>query len=100
MGPPVPILELAQRLVAKSERDIAIVITGLRPGDKLHESLFFADEVGVRRRHRLISHVPAPPLSPAAVADLDPSAADLAERMSEVCCAGPVPSVPEQPRVS
>ena len=40
------------RLAGKqSGRDIAIVYTGLRPGEKLHETLFHADE-----RYRPTSH--------------------------------------------
>jgi FlaA1/EpsC-like NDP-sugar epimerase len=40
------------RLAGKQpERDIAIVYTGLRPGEKLHETLFHADE-----RYRPTSH--------------------------------------------
>ncbi|MEI2455061.1 nucleoside-diphosphate sugar epimerase/dehydratase [Lysobacter firmicutimachus] len=48
MGEPVPIRLLAEqmiRLAGKTPgRDIAIVYTGLRPGEKLHETLFHADE--------------------------------------------------------
>ncbi len=48
MGEPVPIRVLAEqmiRLVGKQPgRDIAIVYTGLRPGEKLHETLFYSDE--------------------------------------------------------
>jgi FlaA1/EpsC-like NDP-sugar epimerase len=48
MGEPVPIRLLAEqmiRLVGKRPgKDISIVYTGLRPGEKLHETLFYADE--------------------------------------------------------
>ena len=47
MGEPIRILDLARtmiRIAGKSEREIPIVITGLRPGEKLHESLFYASE--------------------------------------------------------
>src|SRR5690606_41824021 len=48
MGEPVAIRDLAEhmiRLAGKQPgRDIAIVYTGLRPGEKLHETLFHADE--------------------------------------------------------
>ncbi|HEY4555920.1 MAG TPA: nucleoside-diphosphate sugar epimerase/dehydratase, partial [Lysobacter sp.] len=48
MGEPVPIRVLAEqmiRLAGKAPgRDIAVVYTGLRPGEKLHETLFHADE--------------------------------------------------------
>jgi len=48
MGQPVKILELAENLIRLSGyepyRDIDILITGLRPGDKLYEELLMANE--------------------------------------------------------
>ena len=48
MGEPVPIRLLAEQMIRlagkQPERDIAIVYTGLRPGEKLHEVLFHEDE--------------------------------------------------------
>ncbi len=48
MGEPVPIRLLAEQMIRlagkQPGRDIAIVYTGLRPGEKLHENLFYADE--------------------------------------------------------
>ncbi len=48
MGEPVSIRLLAEQMIRlagkQPERDIAIVYTGLRPGEKLHETLFHADE--------------------------------------------------------
>lgn len=48
MGEPVPIRLLAEQMIRlagkRPEHDIAIVYTGLRPGEKLHETLFHADE--------------------------------------------------------
>lgn len=40
MGETVSIVELGQRLIAQSGRDIAIEYTGLRPGERLSEQLF------------------------------------------------------------
>jgi FlaA1/EpsC-like NDP-sugar epimerase len=44
MGEPVKIIELAEQMIRLSglepERDIAIEVTGIRPGEKLHEELF------------------------------------------------------------
>ena len=55
MGEPVSIRMLAEQMIQlagkQPERDIAIVYTGLRPGEKLHETLFHADE-----RYRPTSH--------------------------------------------
>ncbi|HPM56731.1 MAG TPA: nucleoside-diphosphate sugar epimerase/dehydratase, partial [Thermomonas sp.] len=48
MGEPVSISMLAEQMIRlagkQPERDIAIEYTGLRPGEKLHETLFHADE--------------------------------------------------------
>jgi FlaA1/EpsC-like NDP-sugar epimerase len=55
MGEPVPIRLLAEQMIRlagkQPGRDIAIVYTGLRPGEKLHETLFHADE-----RYRPTAH--------------------------------------------
>jgi FlaA1/EpsC-like NDP-sugar epimerase/lipopolysaccharide/colanic/teichoic acid biosynthesis glycosyltransferase len=51
MGEPVRILDLAQDLIRLSapqgEKDLQIVFTGLRPGERLHEELFRDDEEAV-----------------------------------------------------
>jgi FlaA1/EpsC-like NDP-sugar epimerase len=65
MGEPVRILDVAKRLVAKSKTSIDIIFTGLRQGEKMHETLFSLNEKGVVKHHRLISHVTAPPCDPA-----------------------------------
>ena len=65
MGEPVRILDVAKRLVARAGREVEIIFTGLRPGEKLHEVLVSDDEVGVIKGHPLISHVPVPPVDPA-----------------------------------
>jgi len=48
MGEPVPIRVLAEQMIRlagkQPGRDIAITYTGLRAGEKLHETLFHADE--------------------------------------------------------
>ena len=48
MGQPIKIVELAERLIRLSGlepgRDVDIVFTGIRPGERLHEILFARDE--------------------------------------------------------
>nr|MBA3486271.1 polysaccharide biosynthesis protein [Lysobacter sp.] len=55
MGEAVPIRVLAEQMIRlagkQPGRDIAIIYTGLRPGEKLHETLFHADE-----RYRTTCH--------------------------------------------
>jgi len=44
MGEPIPIVQLARTLIqlsGKTEDQVGIRFTGLRPGEKLHEELFF-----------------------------------------------------------
>ena len=58
MGEPVRIVDIVARFLAMTGapgRDV--VFTGLRPGEKLHEALFDADEVSERTRHTRISTV-------------------------------------------
>jgi dTDP-glucose 4,6-dehydratase len=59
MGNPVKILDVAKQMIEKSGRDIKIIFTGLRDGEKLNENLFSADEQSEKRKHPLISHTRA-----------------------------------------
>jgi len=72
MGEPVLIAELAARIADLAGASVEIVETGLRPGEKLHEDLIGAEEVGTRRAHPLITHVPVPPIDPETVVHVDP----------------------------
>ncbi len=62
MGDPVRIDDVARRLAREADREVPIVYTGLRPGEKLHEVLVADDELDHRPAHPLISHVSVPPL--------------------------------------
>lgn len=64
MGDPVNILDVAQRMIALSGKDVDIVVTGLRPGEKLHEELVGEGETDRRRVHPKISHADVPPILP------------------------------------
>jgi FlaA1/EpsC-like NDP-sugar epimerase len=73
MGEQIRIADMARRLVATVPRQVDIVYTGLRPGEKLAEDLLGEGERGERPYHPLIRHVPVAPLSPEAVMGLDPA---------------------------
>ena len=69
MGEPVKIVELAKDMIILSglryPDDIDIEFTGLRPGEKLYEELFYESETGADRVHEKIfrgTSEQAPPL--------------------------------------
>lgn len=55
MGEPVRVVDLARDLIRlsglKEGEDIEIQFTGIRPGEKLYEEMFFADELAERTEH-------------------------------------------------
>jgi dTDP-glucose 4,6-dehydratase len=63
MGDPVKIAEIARFMVDRSGRDIPIVFTGLRPGEKLSEVLVSITETTESRHHPLIFHTRVKPLA-------------------------------------
>ena len=80
MGQPVRIRDLAQALIRMSglkEQDVPIVYTGMRPGEKLSEQLFYDSEV---RRPTTISKIMC------AESDL-PSWTDLRHHLDELAVA-------------
>jgi len=81
MGQPVCIYDLACDLIRlnglEPERDIPIVFTGLRPGEKLHESLLAADEQAQPTAHPGIYVINRQP--EAATQELDRLVEELAE---------------------
>jgi FlaA1/EpsC-like NDP-sugar epimerase len=57
MGKPVRIVDLARTLIklsGESERDVKIIFTGLRPGEKLYEELFYSTEEVLDTNHAKI----------------------------------------------
>ena len=74
MGEPVRIADMARRLTASSGREVDIVFTGLRPGEKLTEDRLGPGETDQRPCHPLICQVPVPALDPGEVTALDPDA--------------------------
>jgi len=73
MGEPVRIADMARRLVATVPRQVDIVYTGLRPGEKMYEDLLGEGEKDERPYHPLIRHVPVGPLTPELVLKIDPA---------------------------
>jgi dTDP-glucose 4,6-dehydratase len=64
MGEPVKILDVAQRMISMSGKNIEIVYTGLRQGEKLHEELIGQNETDQRPLHPKISHARVGGISP------------------------------------
>lgn len=67
MGEPIRIMDLARQMISMAglvpDKDIEIVVTGLRPGEKLNEELITEDEQVTQRADGKIQVVagPAPP---------------------------------------
>jgi FlaA1/EpsC-like NDP-sugar epimerase len=93
MGRPVKIAQVARQMADQANAPVEIIFTGLRPGEKLHEDLFGADEEDSRPLHPMISQVAVPPLEPDEVRRLSPYA-DRARVTMELAalCAGGVKS--------
>ena len=63
MGKPMKIVDLAKRMIRlagyRPKRDIQIVFTGIRPGEKLFEEIFTpGEELGVTRHERIFTTRP------------------------------------------
>ncbi|MGN6413371.1 polysaccharide biosynthesis protein [Flexivirga sp.] len=73
MGSPVKIVDVARTLIDLSgKKDVDIVYTGLRPGEKLSEELFTPGEDIHASSHPLIDYVGVPSLNPSVVLSSDP----------------------------
>ncbi|MBK9243956.1 MAG: polysaccharide biosynthesis protein [Burkholderiales bacterium] len=65
MGKPVRILDVAKTIIqlsGRSEEEIEIRFTGLRPGEKLHEEVFTSDELTDRTSHPSVRVAKARPV--------------------------------------
>ncbi len=87
MGQPVKIDDVARELIRQSGRDIEIVYTGLRDGEKLDEILRTDLEPDRRPFHPLISHVTVPAIAPSVVTsnDSDSNVKRATARLREWC---------------
>jgi len=97
MGDPVSIMQLARDMVELSglrpEHDIAIEITGRRPGEKLHEDLFNpyerpqatpAEKIQIAERERLAPEVVEAMFAEIGLLVLEGDAAALARKVTEL----------------
>jgi dTDP-glucose 4,6-dehydratase len=71
MGNPVRILDVAKRMISMSGKKINIEFTGLRVGEKLHESLIDEGKLDERPFHPKISHSSVPVLLPQQLTDAE-----------------------------
>jgi FlaA1/EpsC-like NDP-sugar epimerase len=93
MGEQIRIADMARRLVAAVPGQVDIVFTGLRPGEKLTESLLSVGEQDERPCHPLIRQVPVSPLAPHLVTSLDAGEGPARTRAALARCArasGPI----------
>ncbi|MDR7361996.1 FlaA1/EpsC-like NDP-sugar epimerase [Marmoricola bigeumensis] len=72
MGEPVSIDGVARQLIDLSGKDVEVVYTGLREGEKMHEELWGDGEPDLRPAHPLVSHTPVPAFAPTIARELDP----------------------------
>ena len=77
MGEPVKIVDLARKMITLSGIPTDIVFTGLRPGEKLHESLYSETEEIVPTRSPKINRIVHPDLVPLTSDVVDKLAMDV-----------------------
>ncbi|SFG60924.1 NDP-sugar epimerase, includes UDP-GlcNAc-inverting 4,6-dehydratase FlaA1 and capsular polysaccharide biosynthesis protein EpsC [Actinopolymorpha cephalotaxi] len=87
MGAPVRIDDVARRLIEMSGRQIEVVYTGLRQGEKVHEELLGTGEPDRRPVHPLVSHIAVPAVEPATVQAIDlwSGPGQVVETLRETC---------------
>ncbi len=91
MGEPVRIMDLAENVIRLSgyvpDVDIDIVVTGLRPGEKLFEELLM-DEEGIEKTAHDKIYVGHPLEARKELKDMVKTEGRLDERVQELCCLG------------
>jgi FlaA1/EpsC-like NDP-sugar epimerase len=87
MGEPVLIEDVAKMMASGSPRNIEIIYTGLRPGEKLHELLIGEGEIDDRPFHPEITQTLVPAISEDSLATLLAHEAPLSARplMERAC---------------
>ena len=76
MGEPVSIDGVARQLIDLSGKEIDVVYTGLRDGEKMHEELWGDGETDLRPVHSRVSHTSVPKFDPFDARELDPWASN------------------------
>lgn len=87
MGEPVRIMDLPARIAAEitpGEPPPRIIITGLRPGEKLHEQLNSEDDVRVEKPHDRVDRFEVPPVDASALRLDAEDAEELREALDAV----------------
>jgi FlaA1/EpsC-like NDP-sugar epimerase len=99
MGEQVKIVDVARTLIDLSgRRDVEIVYTGLRPGEKLSEELFSEGEEAATTANPLITSVRVPQLAPEALGGEEESSHEAArERMRVLAQEEPTPTTAPEP---
>jgi FlaA1/EpsC-like NDP-sugar epimerase len=71
MGEPVKIVDLARDMIGLSglryPEDVDIVFTGLRPGEKMYEELFYGNEKTAKKIHEKIFCAEREPIAPTTI---------------------------------
>jgi FlaA1/EpsC-like NDP-sugar epimerase len=62
MGAPVKIVDLANLMIQRSGKEVQIVYTGLRPGEKLNEVLISSSEIVIPTSHKSIMSTRVDPI--------------------------------------
>lgn len=84
MGDPIRIVDLARDLARLAGRDpdsVPLQFIGVRPGEKLHESLFYDMESSVPTRHPKVLRAPQP-------MDISPGFMERLDRLVDIAVAG------------